>query len=353
MMNKLIFGLSDVFSNSIEGDYSNINQASLLGQICTNRITGISYKNMYKCTVNWKKECKDVLETMYKNNVQKSRIYKSFVKEIAGILEKAQFRYALLKGAYLSTVLYEEGMRTSNDIDILIQEKDIEECQKLLKTNGFIQGYVEKGKNIRKASRREIVMSRMNYGETVPFVKIVNGEVLEIDINFSLDYKPERELNKVRCLLERRELVKFENISYYTLNQYDFFIHLSCHLYKEATTLNWINDGSDLLLYKFSDINIFLFKVLPALNVNVLLSRIKEHQVEKECYYTLVNTAKIYPQIKKLSVYSILVENIKIENTDFMKQIIDPITEKKYYYEMSFEDWFFTEDKIKVLKQTI
>lgn len=170
-MNSLIFQLSDVFCDSIKGDYSNINQAILLGNICTNRIAGIAYKNMYKSTVNWQKECKDVLKTMYRNNVQESRIFKDFVKEIALILKNADFKYVLLKGAYLSTSLYEEGMRTSNDIDILIQEKDIEKCQCLLEKNGFIQGFVEDGETIRPATRHEIVMARMNYGETVPFVK--------------------------------------------------------------------------------------------------------------------------------------------------------------------------------------
>lgn len=349
-MNSLIFQLSDVFCDSIKGEYSNINQAILLGNICTNRIAGIAYKNMYKSTVNWQKECKDVLGTMYEKNVQKSKVFKRFVCELASILEKAEFKYVLLKGAYLSTLLYEEGMRTSNDIDILIQEKDIEKCQNLLELNGFIQGYIEEGKKIRPASRREIIMSRMNYGETVPFVKEIDGEILEIDINFSLDFKPEQGVSRVEQLLEKRERVIFEDSAYYTLNQYDFFIHLCCHLYKEATTINWVQMGRDLQLYKFSDINLFFRKVLASLDIDTLVKRIKEYQTEEECYYTIVNASKIYPKIMELDFYNYIIKGIEPDNLEFMKQIVNPETGEKYSYDMSFEDWFFAEDKIKSLR---
>lgn len=352
-MNKLLFTLSDVFCDSIEGNYENINQAELLGYICTNRITGIAFKNMYKCSVRWQKECKDVLETMYKKNVQKSKLFKRFVCELASILKKAEFKYVLLKGAYLSTLLYEEGMRTSNDIDILIQEKDIEKCQHLLESNGFTQGYIEEGKKIRPASRREIIMSRMNYGETVPFVKIIDDELLEIDINFSLDFKPEQGVSRVKQLLEKREQVIFEDSTYYTLNQYDFFIHLCCHLYKEATTINWVRMGRDLQLYKFSDINLFFRKVLASLDIDTLVKRIKEYQTEEECYYTIVNASQIYPQIVELDFYNHLIQDIEPENLEFMKQIVSPETGEKYFYDMSFEDWFFAEDKIRFLNKVI
>lgn len=349
-MKKLIFALSDVFCDSIEGNYENINQAELLGYICTNRFTGIAFKNMYKCSVRWQKECKDVLGTMYEKNVQKSKAFKHFVCELAAILEKAEFMYVLLKGAYLSTLLYEEGMRTSNDIDILIQEEDIEKCQHLLESNGFIQGYIEEGKKIRPASRREIIMSRMNYGETVPFVKRIDDEILEIDINFSLDFKPEQGVSRVKQLLEKREQVTFEDSAYYTLNQYDFFIHLCCHLYKEATTINWVQMGRDLQLYKFSDINLFFRKILVLLDIDTLVKRIKEYQTEEECYYTIINASKIYPQITELDFYNYLIQGIKPKNLEFMNQIVNPETGEKYSYDMSFEDWFFAEDKIKFLK---
>lgn len=42
--------------------------------------------------------------------------------------------------------------------------------QKILNDNGFIQGWVEDGLFI-EASRNDIVMAKMNFGETIPFIK--------------------------------------------------------------------------------------------------------------------------------------------------------------------------------------
>lgn len=192
-------------------------------------------------------------------------------------------------------------------------------------------------------------MSRMNYGETVPFVKKVEDKILEIDINFSLNYKPENSDSRVEKFLERREYVKLDNSAYFTLNQYDFFIHLCCHLYKEATTISWVEKGRDLQLYKFSDINLFMRNVLSTLDMNILIDRINEYQVQEECYYTITNTVKIYPKISELKFYNALIEQIKPINLDFLSQVIEPTTGKRYYYHLPFEEWFFTHDKVAKL----
>ena len=65
----------------------------------------------------------------------------------------------------------------------------MEKCQQVLLENGFIQGHI-RGRKIIKATREEIILSRMNYGETIPFCKFWEGRYLCVDINFSLDYKP-------------------------------------------------------------------------------------------------------------------------------------------------------------------
>lgn len=53
--------------------------------------------------------------------------------------------YALLKGAFLINV-YDIGMRTSNDVDILVNQNQISEITDILKKNGFVQGNTRGGK---------------------------------------------------------------------------------------------------------------------------------------------------------------------------------------------------------------
>lgn len=115
-------------------------------------------------------EIEQCLKSTLDYNVRKTKDYIDNVKYIGTIMSEASFNYALLKGAYLATKVYEIGNRTSNDIDIFLHSSDLTECQEILEKNGFIQGYFANGEII-PATRREILMARMNYGETVPFLK--------------------------------------------------------------------------------------------------------------------------------------------------------------------------------------
>ena len=264
------------------------------------------------------------------------------------ILSENKFKYAVLKGSFLIPFMYEPGIRTSNDIDILINKSDVSLLQELLKSEDFVQGYFRDGEII-PASRREIIDSLMNNGETIPFMKMINNELLTMDINFSLDFKAD---NKIvgDILTDCVDMVKDE-INLKTLNPVDFIIHLCCHLYKEATTYDWVIRRRDLMLYKFSDINLFLHKYSDEKYLSLLADRIKQFNVEKECYYTFENSAIIYPQIRNIFKFNEFINDIKPDNLDFMKQIIYPREKRLFKYDMDFVDWFFCDNRIKALNE--
>ncbi len=264
---------------------------------------------------------------------------------------ECDFDYAFLKGSFLSTVLYKEGLRTSNDIDILLNSEDISSCQQLLIRNGFIQGYYSQEKGIVPATRREIIQSRMNYGETVPFLKMVDDDLLVIDINFSVDFKPSSNRPIVKELIQSSIDIDFEDIKIRTLNPVDFIIHLCCHLYKEATTYNWLISKRDLLLYKFCDINLMLHHYGNRVYFKELLARIKHFHIGKECYYTFENSSIIYPKLRGIEGFEEFMEQVRPSDLNYMKQILFPMEKKLYEYSMGFEEWFFCEDRISNLKE--
>ena len=189
-----------------------------------------------------------------------------------------------------------------------------------------------------------------NFGETIPFVKIQNGEPLVIDLNFSIDYKPEKETKIVKELLGNTEDVVYEEVTFKTLNMDDFIIHLCCHLYKEATVYDWVNRRKDLLLYKFSDINVIFNRYLDDKRVSALINRINYLGLNKECYYAIYNTGEIFPRLYKVVNIEKLLVSICPNDLTFMKQIYNPIENKLYSYNCSFIEWFERRNRIEALE---
>jgi len=350
IMDNLFFRLSDFFMEETDEVMIPESQERLLGALCLNRMGGIGYLNMRRLKgLKVSKEFRWTMEAVYNDNLRKYELLLRDVGILSEIFSKSTFAYALLKGAYLSTMLYPKGCRVSNDIDILVQEEDLSRCTGLLAEGGFVQGQYVRGKGIIPATRREIVMARMNYGETVPFFKVVDDEAIMVDINFSLDYKPE-ESGIVRKMLQRTRKVAGPSGEFVTLDRADFMIQLCCHLYKEATTIDWVMTGRDLLLYKFSDIYVFFTKEYQGKDYQLLKNRIFEYGVMKECFYALKNTAVVFEKLLQNEEYMKLLEEIQPDNLDFMKQIVCPKEKQVLSYDMEFKDWFMQKDRAGLLR---
>lgn len=350
MYNKdLLFKLcSPNCGNKIKVDGA-INIEELFGQIVLNKMVGVVYEKVELKSLNI--ELQKAIMILQKKYIYINIVLKKHLKYLINILVNFEKNYSLLKGAFLSTNVYSEGQRISNDLDILISSENVSDLQKLLLDNKFIQGFLTDSNEIKPATRKEIIEAKMNFGETVPFIKIIDNEPLVIDINFSMDYKVASEKELIREMLARTEYATFEDVKFKVLNPIDFLIHLSCHLYKEATTYDWVIRRKDLMLYKFCDINVFINKYGSNEYFCNLVKWIKKYKFEKECYYTFENSSIIYPELNDIDGFKSMKESIKPDNLDFMKQIIYPRKKKLYQYDMNFTDWFFCHDRVSKLKE--
>jgi len=321
-----------------------LNYPLVLGQLLFNRMGATAYYTLKESELlgYTNREFRNTLKAMYDVGREKTDSFYEIINMMNDMLNNASFPYALLKGAYLAS-LYPEGLRTSNDIDILAEQKDVSQLCNLLKENEFSQGNIRNGKFI-PSSRSEIVNSMMNRGETVPFIKKVNlpkMEFCEIDLNFSVDYKPTQNTNIVSSFLEKS--YKYNNNGFKTLFPPDFLIHLCLHLYKEATVMAWVDMNRDLSLYKFCDIYLLINEWLNEGLCDEIKSRICEFGVEKECYYAFINTKKLFGIKNK--ILDKFLSDIKPENTTYLNEITNPEKRKKYRYNGSFVDWFFNSDR--------
>jgi len=233
---------------------------NVLGQLFFNRMAAVAYGVLRKNNLLSKtnREFRNSLAGAYRYNTEVNYDYYYAVEHLGKILSQHQDKYAMLKGASLCR-RYPDGYRTSNDVDLLVHPKDITVIGNVLSENGFMQGYIRNGDFV-PATRQEIISSRIMRGETVPYVLEIDLpylRYLEVDINFSLDYKNTDD-DLVESMLKRIVKEKIRDTTISVLNHYDFFIHLCCHLYKEATTLPWIQMNRDMTLYKYLDIYLLL-----------------------------------------------------------------------------------------------
>lgn len=315
----------------------------ILGHLLFNRVGGAAYTVLQKCNLLGKlnREFRNVLKTIYDSNCEKANSFLCDLEQMRQMLQDADLKYAVLKGGYL-VYLYEKGIRTSNDIDILINQEDITVLSNILKQNNYRQGNIRSGVFM-PADRLEILTSRMNRGETVPFIKEIGLPQMrssEIDINFSLDFKAKQEQSVIPDMLSRtKSLIQTEKGMLDTLDKADFLIQLCTHLFKEATTINWVRMGRDISLYKYMDIYLFVLTFLDDRLARDLTDRIKAYNLEEECYYAFQYTKELFGM--DCHEFNLVIEEIKPMSTAFLSQVISPADGKIYIFDLPYVQWVF------------
>lgn len=327
----------------------------VLGHIFFNRMQGISYgvlkENKVLGGIN--REFRNSLREAYEHNVTGNYSYYECVGYLNRILSSTDRKYAMLKGAVLCG-LYPEGYRRANDIDILVHTRDISVIGNILLDNGFKQGHIINGR-FEPAQRREIIESKMMRGETVPYIKRINlpeMKYLEVDINYSLDYK-NSEKNTVDMLLNNTVNINIEGKKIRTLCGIDFFLHLCAHLYKEATVYPWIKMKRDMSLYKYSDIYMMLYDgKFYGDRPEKLFERAKELNLTDVLCFAVMQTAELFGlDADKGDVISAAGHCIN-ENEQILHTVINPAEKKTYIYrQKDIRKRFFNDNRTSLLKE--
>ncbi len=269
--------------------------AVVLGELLQNRVAGAAYETLRKTDTFSLTDpvfCR-TLKKVYNENKIRTKAYKKALAQADGILKAYRGSYAMLKGAYLCGV-YPEGLRTSNDIDLLIEKKNLSKIENILKEAGLKQGNIKNGEFV-PATRKEIIFAGMMKGETVPYVMEINEpgmRFLEIDLNFALGYQNEV-TDRVHTMLASAIRREFDGFGINTLNREDFLLHLCAHLYKEATAYPWVRMRRDLSLYKFMDLYLLTADYGKSA-FDRLARRMKATGCEVECWYALTYTQTLF-----------------------------------------------------------
>lgn len=324
---------------------------AVLGQLFHNRMAGMAYCVLKdsRLTGRTGREFRNSLKNAYQQNIEINNAFFDCLSFLTDILSGLKGKYALLKGAYLCG-MYPAGCRTSNDIDILVDGADVTLIAEQLSRYGFRQGSIQ-NEHFIPASRKEIIASKMMRGETVPFIKQVDlpfMKFLEIDINFSLNFKNE-EKSAVPELISRACETGIADFKIMTLQAQDFVIHLCNHLYKEVSVYPWVRMNRDMTLYKFCDLYMLCRKYSES-DFAALEQRVREVGVEQICYCALCMTKKLFAIRNKWLDH--FLEQIAPADKAVLDIVIYPEEKKAYRYnEPDIRKRFFARDRISLLKE--
>lgn len=324
---------------------------AVLGHLFFNRMQAVAYGTLMERGMLGKvnREFRNSLKAAYEQNIEKNRSFFKCVQYVDEVLAECQCGYAMLKGAYLCKV-YPEGYRTSNDIDLLVLPEDVTRIGEVLIKAGFRQGNIRNGSFV-PATRKEIIESKMMRGETVPYIKEVNlpgMQFLEVDINFSLDYKP-GDAVLLEEMIRNTTVETLGDYSVRTLRREDFFVHLCSHLYKEATTLPWVEMMRDMTLYKYCDIYMLLSGASEK-QVDFLFERARELRMEKICAFAVLQMSELFDFDNRYAVE--VAKNILADEPDFIHTIIAPKEKKEYVFsEKSIVKRFFADSRKVLLEE--
>lgn len=328
----------------------------VLGQLLYNRVGGAAYLTLKECGLlpRVHRELRNSLKDSYRMARQKTEAFRKGLALLSEVFCGAGFPYAFLKGSVLAG-MYPAGLRTSNDFDVLTAPGDVAACCQLLREHGFVQGRYDQAGGIIPATRQEIIHSRMNRGETVPFLlrsEYEGLDVIEVDVNFSLDFKAKHSENTVEDILT--ETVPFPVLggkSLQTLGEEDFLIQLCVHLYKEAAVYNWVRMGRDLSLYKFLDLYLYLLEKGNAAFFGRLLERIRGYGLEGACSYALCGTAELFPGIRAEGLGDLL-ETLAPYAEREMDRVVRPENKKVYRWLIPFPERVFCSGREEYLRET-
>lgn len=281
----------------------------VLGFLELNKISGYFYNKVKEKGISLPQNIDRKLNAILKIQSERNFHMRIWLNVISYAL-KDLTDIAFLKGSILSNVnlffnkpdsckkpIYYDGERISNDIDILIKPKDITYVTRVLKDMGFVQGYYDfKYDKIIELDRKEIIMRRMNRGETVPFLLKLDNAILpfiEIDINFSVDYLPAGNAELLNDMLSDTVLYQSAyGFEIRSLNPEHFLLHLIMHQYKESALYSMVKRNKDLELYKLLDIYLLLVK--GNISYEIFTKYVKKYGLEKEINYVFSTMSKIF-----------------------------------------------------------
>lgn len=279
------------------------------------------------------------------NAIRNNELLKEYEKVIHA-LTQAGIKAVPLKGIYLVPNMYQEyGAREMSDVDLLVKREDSAKILEIMSDLGYEQGSYKKDTHkVEPYSREKKMLWNMNMNTMIPFVKICDSqyaECIKFDISFNLDMKLAP--NPVPSMLERA----YQSDGLWYLRPSDFFIHLCCHLYKEASNAEWIYQNKDVNIIKFCDVREYILQKMRTEDIQEAIHAVLECRVNQAVYYTIFYLKMIYQD----GYEDKMLEELEISDLSFLDQFGQNNFKEPVKFKKSFWERIFSESNAEELRE--
>ena len=205
-------------------------------------------------------------------------------------LQKKDIAYAVIKGDILSIQIYGQiGYRRSTDIDILIEPSAISEVKKILYNSGFSTI----GSSADSQQRKKEIFWTLNTHQIIPFHKVVNKQLVNVDINFDVYWGQSDTNCDMAYILNRTNDLEINGVNIRVLDKEMSFLTMCLHHFKDVSSTYLISQGSYKISH-FLDIFMFVYLHHHEFDVQKLKRYINDLKAEKYVCWCMQVTSLVF-----------------------------------------------------------
>ncbi|MEU2954603.1 nucleotidyltransferase family protein [Streptomyces xanthochromogenes] len=240
----------------------------------------------------------DALLAAYTLNSRRNRV---LIKETARLAERfraAGVAVAVRKGAFLAPVVYRDlGLRPMNDIDFFVERAAAKDAAAVLADEGYVPGAVDRAGDITRLTRRQEIFWSVHTNNLPTFLRAHDDPLqptLAVDVCFNLFLPASGCDVPGEWLMADLTTHEVQGTTISAFRPEYFLLDVSAHLYKESTTLRYIEKGKHQRLLQYVDI-VALVRCHPGLCWDLLLEIAKDAGAAKNVYYALAGAEALFP----------------------------------------------------------
>lgn len=225
----------------------------------------------------------------------------------------------LRKGLVLTQEVYQDlGSRRSYDIDLMIEPEQVPVLKEVMPALGYATGTVSANRRVvEPRSRAEAAYWAMH----VPNLsfrrqtseRFANGFVIDVLLD---QFLPGSGYHlPAGGLTERGRPIRVYGVPTRAFDHEEMLVDLATHLFKEATSLHYVQIGKDLTLAKFLDIA--GYATTQPVDWDRFGALCARYGIEEPVHYALHYTETVYPG----SIPEHVLESTRPDDTGFLREI--------------------------------